>query len=381
MAVSRNPISTENGLALNLKPDVASKLFLYDADVTPLLAFTEDLKKVRKVTQPKFQHLYSDQSALWSQVNNGAGYTDSATSIVVDDGTVYNVGDIIVNTATAEHLRVTGVSTNTLTVVRAFGSTAAAAMTDNDYLVVLGNAFGEGTTSPDPNMLIESSDYNFTQIFKKSVSVTGTAQASQFYVGPELKKRREQALRDTKRQGEYQALFGERYQDASTTNPIRTTAGLNAKITTNRFAIAGTLSQDYFAQTVLPAAGRYGSSKKVIYCGVNMLKCFTDWGLDRLQTFTSDTMLGFKAREYINPFLDLMIVRHKMLEGPYAGWAFIVDPENFYRAELPGRSLTLQTDIQENDRDGKKDQWFGEWGYDIPLEKSHAVLTGITGPA
>lgn len=381
MAVSRNPISTENGLALNLKPDVASRLFLYDADVTPLLAFTEDLKKVRKVTQPKFQHLYSDQSALTTQVNNGGGYNSSATSIVVDDGTVFNVGDIVTNVSTSEHIRVTAVSTNTLTVVRGFGSTSAASMADDDYLLVVGNAFGEGTTSPDPNMLIESSDYNFTQIFKKSVSVTGTAKASEFYVGPELKKRREQALRDTKRQGEMQALFGERYQDASTTNPIRTSAGLNAKVTTNRFSIGGTLSQDYFAQTVLPAAGRYGSSKKVIYCGVNMLKCFTDWGLDRLQTFTSDTMLGFKAREYINPFLDLMVVRHKMLEGALAGYAFIVDPENFYRAELPGRSLTYQENIQENDRDGQKDQWFGEWGYDIPLEKSHAVLTGITGPA
>lgn len=382
MAVSRNPISTENGVAINLKPDVSSKLFLYDADVYPLLAFTEDLKKVRKVTQPKFQHLYSDQCALTTQINNSGGYNSSATSIVVDDGTVFNVGDIMVNVSTSEHVRVTAVSTNTLTVVRAFGSTAAASMADDDYVLNLGPAFAEGTVSGDPNMLLESSDFNYTQIWKKPFSVTGTAAASEFYVGPELKKRMEQAMRDTKRQAEMAALFGELKLDTtSTNNPIRSTAGLNAKITTNRFAIGGTLSQDYFAQTVLPAAGRYGSSKKVIYCGVNMLKCFTDWGLDRLQTFTSDTMLGFKAREYVNPFLDLMIVRHKMLEGPLAGYAFIVDPENFYRAELPGRSLQLQSDIQENDRDGKKSQWFGEWGYDIPLEKSHAVLTGITGPA
>jgi len=382
MAVVRVSASLGNTLAANLPVDMLNKLFLYDADVTPLLAFQEDLKKVRTAKQAKFNHLYSDQIALWSQINNGGGYNDSATSIVVDDGTVFNVNDIAYAPSTGEHMLVTAVSTNTLTVTRAFGSTAAAAVADNAYLVCLGSSFAEAASAPSPLMLLETEDYNYTQIFKQAVGISGTANASEFYVGDEWKKRVNQAQRDLKRRMEYAALFGERYGTSLTSDqPQRTTRGLNATITTNRFAIGGTLSQDYFAQSILPSVGRYGSGKKVIYCGEAMLKCFADWGLDRLQTFTSDSMLGFKAREYVSPFCDLMIVRHKMLEGPFSGYAFIVDPENSYRVELKGRGLKFEDNIQANDYDGKKGQFLVECGYEFPLEKSHAVLTGITGPA
>lgn len=380
MAVIRVPGSLGNTLAANIPVDMLRKLMLYDADVTPLLAFQADLKKVRTAKQAKFNHLYSDQIALWSQVTTGGN--SAAATIIVADGTVFNVNDVVVDTATSEHLLVTAVSTNTLTITRAFGSTSAATITATDYIVNLGSSFAEGGSAPDPLMLLETESFNYTQIFKQAVGVTGTAAASEFYVGPELPKRKAQALRDLKRKMEYASLFGEIYGGSLTGNqPQRTTRGLNAAITTNRFAIAGTLSQDYFVQSVLPDSGRYGSGKKVIYCGVNMLKCFADWGLDRLQTFTSDSMLGFKAREYISPFVDLMIVRHKMLEGPYAGYAFIVDPENSYRVDLNKRSLAYQENIQAPDYDGQKDQWLTESGFEFPLEKSHAVLTGITGPA
>lgn len=374
--------SLGNTLAANLPVDMLNKLFLYDADVTPLLAFQEDLKKVRTAKQAKFNHLYSDQIALYTQVNNGAGYSDAATSIVVDDGTVFNsANDIAYCPRTGEHFLVTAVSTNTLTVTRAFGSTAAAALVDNDYLVNLGSSFAEGAGAPAPLMLLETEDYNYTQIFKQAVAISGTANASEFYVGPEYKKRIAQAQRDLKRRMEYSALFGERYGTSLTSDqPQRTSRGLNATITTNRYSIGGTMTQDYFVQSVLPTAMRYGSSRKVIYCGNAMLKCFTDWGLDRLQTFVSDSMLGFKAAEYKSPWGDLLIVRHKMLEGPFDGYAFIVDPENCYRVELKGRGLKFEDDIQATDTDGKKGQFIAEIGWEFPLEKSHGVLTGITGP-
>lgn len=382
MAVVRVPGSLGNTLAANLPVDMLDKLALYDADITPLLAFTADLKMTRTVDQAKFNHLYSDQATLVTQINNGAGYSDSATSIVVDDGTVFNANDVAMIKATGEHMLVTAVSTNTLTVTRGTGSTAAAAITDNDYIVNLGSSFAEGALSPDPLMLLESEDYNYTQIFKQAVGVTGTAKASKFYVGAEYPKRKAQALRDIKRKMELAALFGERYHDSATNQPRRTTRGLNASIVTNRFAIAGTMTEDYFNNSVLPTACRYGSKKKVIYCGDNMLKCFSDWGRDKLQTVTSDTMLGFEALEYKSGFGNLLVVRHKMLDSVnnLQDYAFIVDPENLYRVSLPGRSIQFQDNIHANDYDGQKGQWIGEIGWEVRLEKSHAVLTGITGP-
>ncbi len=383
MAVVRasTGLSMGNALAATIPVDMLDKLLLYDADVTPLLAFTTDLKKTRTVDQPKFNHLYSDQIAIETQINNGAGYSDSATSIVVDDGTIFNVGDVAKNMQTGEHFLVTAVSTNTLTVTRGFGETAAAAMTDNDYVINLGSSFAEGASAPDPLMLLETEGYNYTQIFKQAIVVTGTANASKFYTGAEYPKRKAQALRDLKRKIELAGLFGERSITNPTGNqPQRTTRGLNASITTNRFAIGGTLTESYFINTCLYDLFRYGSRRKVMYAGPGMMKCFTDWGIDKLNTVTSDTMLGFSAKEYQCPWGKLVLVPHLMLEGSRSGYAFVVDPENVYRASLPGRALQFQDNIHANDFDGKKGQWLAEIGWDIHLEKTHGVLTGITGP-
>lgn len=381
MPVSRSNLSLGNGLAANVSVDMVNKLFMYDADVTPLVAFTAALKNTRIVDQPKFNHLYTDQISLQTRVNNGAGYSDSATSIVVDDGTIFNTGDIVMNVATSEHFQVTAVSTNTLTIVRAVGSTAAAAMTDNDYLVNLGSSFAEGALSPEPLMLLETEDFNYTQIFKQAVGVTGTAAASKFYVGAEYPKRKAQALRDLKRKMEYAGLFGQRFGTNLTGNqPQRTTRGLDSSIVTNRFPIGGTMTESYFNNTILEDAFRYGSKKKAMYCSANMMKCFTDWGLDKLQTSTSDNLLGIQVKEYQSSFGTLMLIYHKMLEDAFSGYSFIVDPDNIFRASLPGRELQFQDDIHAPDYDGKKGQWIAEIGWDIRLEKSHAVLTGLTGP-
>lgn len=381
MPVSRSNLSLGNGLAANVPVDMVNKLFMYDADVTPLVAFTAALKNTRIVDQPKFNHLYTDQISLQTRVNNGAGYSDSATSIVVDDGTIFNTGDIVMNVATSEHFQVTAVSTNTLTIVRAVGSTAAAAMTDNDYLVNLGSSFAEGALSPEPLMLLETEDFNYTQIFKQAVGVTGTAAASKFYVGAEYPKRKAQALRDLKRKMEYAGLFGQRFGTNLTGNqPQRTTRGLDSSIVTNRFPIGGTMTESYFNNTILEDAFRYGSKKKAMYCSANMMKCFTDWGLDKLQTSTSDNLPGIQVKEYQSSFGTLMLIYHKMLEDAFSGYSFIVDPDNIFRASLPGRELQFQDDIHAPDYDGKKGQWIAEIGWDIRLEKSHAVLTGLTGP-
>lgn len=380
MSTIRNPASLGNILAATIPVDMG-KLYFYDADETPLLAFTASLKKVRSVKQAKFNHLWSEPMGLKTAINNGAGYADSATSLVVDDGSIFSVNDIVRIERTGENVRVTAISTNTLTVTRGFGSVAAAAIVDNDEVMRIGSAFAEGASSNDPNMLLETEDYNFTQIFRKSVSVTRTAQASELYTGDELKKRIRNAQRDIKIEMERAALFGQRYINADSNNPIRTTRGLNSFITTNRFAVDGNLSKEEFMFDILPDVGKYGSGRKIIYCGTNMMNAFSAWGMETLQTYTKDDMLGFHAKEFVSPHQNLLIVRHRQLERDWPDYAFIVDPDHLQRAELSGGGLKYLPKRQANDVDGEKGEFLAEFGWDHTLEKTHAVLTGITGAA
>jgi hypothetical protein len=45
---------------------------------------------------------------------------------------------------------------------------------------------------------------------------------------------------------------------------------------------------------------------------------------------------------------------------------------------LAGRDTTLKTNIQNNDVDGWMDEYLTEAGLEVRLEKTHAILKGVT---
>lgn len=53
-------------------------------------------------------------------------------------------------------------ATETITVVRSLGGTAAAAINDNDYVFLIGNVNEEGTTARTANTTQVSNAYNYT---------------------------------------------------------------------------------------------------------------------------------------------------------------------------------------------------------------------------
>jgi len=89
-------------------------------------------------------------------VFSSAAYGAGVTSIVVTTGTnlgtavsdlvVFKPGHVILDQLTNEQMLVTAFDgVNTLTVVRGFGTTAAASIALNDPLLIIGNSFAEGS--------------------------------------------------------------------------------------------------------------------------------------------------------------------------------------------------------------------------------------------
>lgn len=83
----------------------------------------------------KFEWVRDEYLPRYVTVNNGAGYSDSDTSIVVDEADYIQAGQVLKNGG--ETMRVTSISSNTLTVVRSIGAGAGEAIADNDPLLVL----------------------------------------------------------------------------------------------------------------------------------------------------------------------------------------------------------------------------------------------------
>ncbi|MEZ5993117.1 MAG: DUF5309 family protein [Planctomycetota bacterium] len=158
-----------------LVDDVSDLVGLISPFDTPLLDAIGSPRYSAKSTRHEW---FEDQlNPNFSAINNGAGYDDGATSWVVDDGSVFRVGDIIRPEGSDEVLQVTAISTNTLTVTRAYGGSTAASVVDNQTVNVIGHAALEGEDAAASAHRSRVRKTNYTQIFTESVTISGSMDA------------------------------------------------------------------------------------------------------------------------------------------------------------------------------------------------------------
>jgi hypothetical protein len=97
------------------------------------------------------------------------------------------VGDLV-RTESGAILRISAVSDSggdqQVTFVKPGGGNIAAAdMATGEKIGHIANAFEEGSTGPNGRLYLPSEDYNYTQIFRRGVKVTGSALTQKTYVG------------------------------------------------------------------------------------------------------------------------------------------------------------------------------------------------------
>lgn len=100
---------------------------------------------------------------------NDATYVNALTdtNFVVDDASIFRVGDQIQVEGSREVMLVTNVDTGTetLTVIRGYGGTTNEPLADDQVLHILGNAALEGADRPASRFTNRTRQRNYTQIF------------------------------------------------------------------------------------------------------------------------------------------------------------------------------------------------------------------------
>ncbi len=129
----------------------------------------------------KWEYGQGDLSPRADAINNGAGYTNVAASIVVDNGAYFQLWDQVRVPRTGEVLLVTGISGNTLTVTRGWGSTNGAALVDNDPLKIMGPAVPEGVNAPDSPVTRGELFFTYPQILEYTWTLTHRARVTPNY--------------------------------------------------------------------------------------------------------------------------------------------------------------------------------------------------------
>jgi hypothetical protein len=191
-----------------LAEDVSDLIGIISPYETPLLDALGD--PMREATSTHHEWL-EDELLPNKDAINDSTFSDPAadTDFVVDNGSRFRVGDQIQVEGSEELMLVTGIATNTLTVVRGYAGTTSENLADNKVINILGNAALEGADKPGARFTNRGRCGNYTQIFTATVEVSGTDMAaSQLGLADEMDYQKQERLRELIRDMENTALNG-----------------------------------------------------------------------------------------------------------------------------------------------------------------------------
>jgi len=374
---------TGNINQLRRKLDVSDRISLLQPNKAPLTVLLRKLAK-KPTINPIFYWFEDDLQPKWDAVNNAGGHGASDTSIVVDRGALYSVNDLVKVPRTGEVMLVTSVDpvNNTITVKRGIGETAPAPLENGDPLVIIGNAHKEGSLAPEAKGTVVETVYNYTQIFRTTVKVTKTQEASELYGGSDrLYQRRKKAIEHAV-DIERAFLFGERSEDLSGSEPRRTTRGVISFLTANTDNILDVSSDGKLSEALLEeffeSLFRYGSSKKVCLASARLISIFNTFGRDKIRMTVGEETFGIKVMQYISAHGELQLIKHPLLEGSvYGKYGIILDlEEDIKYRPLKGRDTMLNTNIQPPDADYYLDEYLTEAGLELRAPKKHGMSIG-----
>lgn len=335
-----------------------------------------------------FEDFYGGRYAKAKGSYSGSGSVDiDVKGAGTSSAHIFTAGDIVVNARTGERLLVDNVKdSDTISIAssgRSFGSTAAAAGQDADGLYIVGNVNEENAGARDVNTTRSSKETNFTQIFKTSITVSGTQKEAGLYGGPDLKYLR--AKKGTEHALDIERAFwwGEKNSDSSGTqgHPRRSTGGVLEFIEQGDSYVQdqnGILTAPDF-NTFLREGFTYGSDTKTLFCGGVLLEAINEFARGQLQTRPSDEVYGMKVSRYQTAFGEINLVHNPLFVQDYAGYGVLLDMDCFRYRYMKNRDTKLQTNVQANDVDGQIDQYLTEAGLERVHSAKCSLLKGVQG--
>jgi len=363
------------------KYDVSDKLWLVDPDHAVLSFFARKLNKAR-VIDPEFRWFDKEQPSRYDAA--ASTITAGTTALVVVDGTKFRKNDVVMNVSTGEHMLVTDISTNTLTVKRGHGSTSATTSTSDDTLVILGSSYQEHAASGIARTTKAVKRHNYTQIFREPIEVTGTEDATELYAGGnDLAQLRREHLQIHMTDIERSAFFGEAKEDVTGAQPQRTSAGVKSFLSSNLKNASGVLTEAEFEDWVRMLFDK-GGDKKMGFLSPLIGSAVNSWAAGKLQMFPKDKTYGISISSYlsIHGQLDFVIEKLFSENATWNGMAFGIDMSLVGYRYLGGngknRDTKLLKDRQDRDIDGVKEEYLSEIGFWLALENRHGLLYGVT---
>ncbi len=275
---------------------------------------------------------------------------------------------------------------------------ASTDLSDCDTALIIGSINPEGGPMPDPIAYDPDKITNYTQIFRNSLSITGTAKNTKLRTEDAYKEMKRESLQYHSIEMEKAFFWGIRTENTGANGkPERTTMGLipcikqYAAANVNNFSLNTSYSGDswlasgeQWLDAMLEQIFRYGSSEKMAFVGSGVLL-----GVNRLAKAAGQIMLnpmttsyGMKVMEWVTPFGVLYMKRHPLFsfEATTRNAAVIIEPDMLkYRYVQNRDTMFIPDDMQHGASrvDGQNEEWLTECGLEFHHPLKFGYLSGF----
>lgn len=295
---------TTYDLTVGVKLDVEDAIYLLSPFDTPLQTAVDGSGRSALSTGPVSQKKYEwhDETLLTQRTTLAANMTNSQTTATVatGDGLKFAAGDVIL--LDSELVRVTSVSTDTLTITRSYASSVAATHATSVAAVGVGQALPEGSDPSAARANDRVNRYNYTQIFGPwKVHVTGTENVIDKYglSGNEFDHQTANRFKEMAVTMEQALLYGERLEDTS--NKWRTFGGLRYWITSNVDSSTTTLTEALFLDRVQAAYDAGGNPDRIVV-GSKQKRVISAWNATLIRYNQNEDSRGQVVENYDSDF-------------------------------------------------------------------------------
>jgi hypothetical protein len=367
----------------------------------PLTALLSKMKK-ESATDPEFNWWEQELNAIRLQLDDAAGLNTVSTVFTVDSGDAQDlvVGDIIlvekaITTVYDHELVIVSSITSATEFVAKRGQvgTTAANIADDTFLTKIGNAFAEGTGAPAASSRNPTKLFNLCQIFKTTYNITGTAEETETRTGDPIKNEKKMKMFDHATMMEMAFLFGKRFETTGANGkPLRFTGGMlymmsqhaSSRIT----AFTTTPTESTLLDAVFPMwdYDTEAGNERIAFCGNGALNSLNKLAKNSTSTRINFngyiTVYGMKLAEWIFPQGTIYLKTHPLFNthGRFTNDIFIFDPSAMKYRYVRNRDTQFKDNIQANDEDQRKGQWWGECGLEMMHAKTSTWLSNFVVP-
>jgi Family of unknown function (DUF5309) len=355
-----------NSNLIGKKESVVDEILLLDPHMTPMLSLLGFSAPVTQV-----EHIWYEDEMFPIETTANANKLSTDTTLSVASVEPFRVGQIV--RCKDELMEVTAVGAGTITVVRGYAGTTAAAISSGDTIEVLFVKGQEGANARAGRYKQRVKKSNLTQIFDDSIEVSGTAQVvKQYGVGDIYEYEKQKVQKMLALQLEKAVIDGI-YLDNGAIRQMRGVRQFIATHAANAGAAALTLDKiNDSLQDIYEAGGFNNGASYVVIAPAKQKRVISGFSNDKIEIQQSERLRGQVVDGIVTDFGQFPVLLNNNLRPDEI---LIVDTNRIAIRPLEGREFFHK--YMGDQGDFVKGMVVGEYTLEFKEEKAHARIYNL----